>query len=172
MTKRPGAAALVFACATALLAPAATAAPTATMTAFGGWQVACPAAKEKSCVLYQAQDSAETKQLIAQLEIRRENGADVIIATLPLDTLLEPDMAYQFGSDAPQLVAFETCDDIGCYSSIPFAGDFAKTFEQATTMRLLAAGLDGQPFGIAFDMTGFAEALADYRAKEAERGGK
>ena len=142
-----------------------------TVMVFQDWRVACPTSTDKDATCEIQQDVLDSKSHaeLARLSIFKVNNATTLIVTVPFNVLLDPGIGIGLGNDKPRVYPFETCNGVGCVVRINFDDSLEKAIAAAPQARILFAGLDGKPVGLAFSLKGYADALGAFNNAEAKR---
>ena len=144
-----------------------------TVAVYQDWRIACPATtdKEPTCEIQQDVLDSKSHSELARFSIYKVKGVSTMVITLPYNILLEPGIGLALGNDKdkPLIYPFEVCNGVGCVVRIPFTDDLAKKIGSAPSPRILFAGLDQKPVGLAFSLKGYKDVIAVFNNTEAKR---
>jgi invasion protein IalB len=135
------------------------------------WRLACPVTSDKdgTCEMQQDVLDSKTRTELARLTVFRLKDARTMIVTVPFNVLLEPGIGIGLGNDKPRIYPFETCNGMGCLVRISVDDKLWAAIGSAPQARILVAGLDGKPVGLAFSLKGFSAASDAFANAEAQR---
>jgi invasion protein IalB len=146
---------------------------TQSVTAYGSWRVACPAARQPNlnCEIVQDILDSQTQQEIVRIAIgKMPNGKSAVDLVMPLGVALEPGVGLILGTAPVRTAKYRTCTQQGCIVDIPIDQKLQASFDAGKDGRLLFAGVsDTKPIAIPVSLTGFAAAQRAYHREEAKR---
>jgi invasion protein IalB len=143
----------------------------ATASQYDDWRLTCPKASDKNLNCELATDVADEKGQtdLAHLTIFKAKEGPTLVVMVPYNVLLEPGIGLAFGNDKPKLYPYEVCNGAGCVVRIKFDDDLSKAMLQASSARILVAGLDGKAAALPFSLKGFVAAHGAYANDDAKR---
>ncbi len=143
----------------------------ATASQYDDWRLTCPKASTKDAGCELGSDVPDEKGTteLARLTIFKAKEGQTLVVMVPYNVLLDPGIGLAFGNDKPRLYPFEVCNGTGCLVRIKYDDDLAKAMVQATSARILVAGLDGKAAALPFSLKGFAAAHNAYVNDDAKR---
>jgi invasion protein IalB len=146
---------------------------TQSVTSYGSWRVACPAAHQANlkCEVVQDVLDSQTQQEIVRIAIgKMPDGKSAIDLVMPLGVALEPGVGLVLGTAPMRNAKYRTCTQQGCIVDIPIDQKLQDSLNAGKDGRLLFAGVnDTKPIAIPVSLTGFLDAQRAYHREEAKR---
>jgi invasion protein IalB len=144
---------------------------TESVTAYGDWRTACPAAKMKQVPCEMATDviDPEGKNTVARVALTRDNGKQVLVLTLPFGVLLEQPAGLKIGDDPVKQYAYRTCNNVGCIAVGEVDSNLEGALRGAEDAKLQFAGLDGKQVELPLSLKGYKAARRAYKSDESKR---
>lgn len=128
-----------------------------------GWAVTCAKAAEGlACKATQAISVPETKQLLAAVAVYKPAGSSSHSMTLqlPHGLFLPAGVNVQTDAEAEQLVAIETCDQRGCFATMPLPDKSLAAMRKGKVLGLTFQNLNKGNVKVQLPLEGLPDALA------------
>jgi invasion protein IalB len=144
--------------------PAAPAAETPPANASQpGWAARCSSASRDTpleCAMEQTAVLTKTGQLIVLVNIRipSDTHAPVALVQLPLGLNLPAGARLQVDDGKTVDLQFQTCENRGCYASIPIAPDLLAALKSGKQLKVLFQNLSKEVISIPMPLADFAAA--------------
>jgi len=144
----------------------------ATISLYGDWRLACPAAAQTDqfCVLSQSVIDSKTHARVANLVLVHAKTGPALIVTVPYNVMIASGIGLAFGKDKPRVYPLMTCDGEGCIAKIPVDDALRSGMRQNPQGRILFANMQKQVVQISFSLNGFVR--ADNIARESGSGSR
>jgi invasion protein IalB len=149
-------------------APAAPATPQADTPAAAapaqpGWAARCTSASRDAaleCAIEQTAVLSKTGQLIVLVNIRvpSDTHAPVLLLQLPLGLNLPAGAKLQVDDGKSADLQIQTCDNRGCYASMPVAADLLAVMKSGKQLKLSFQNLNKETITIPMPLTDFPAA--------------
>jgi invasion protein IalB len=141
---------------------AAPAAP-APAPAVPGWSARCSSASRDApleCAIEQTAVLTKTGQLIILVNIRVPSDTHAPVATiqLPLGLNLPVGAALQVDEGKATVVAIQTCENRGCYASVPIAPELLAVLKSGKQLKVSFQNLAKETITIPMPLADFAAA--------------
>jgi len=141
--------------------PAAEAAPAA--PAPSGWAARCTSASRGApleCAIEQSAVLSKTGQLVvlANIRVPGDTHAPILLVQLPLGLNLPAGVKLQVDEDKVTDLQIQTCENRGCYATIPVPADVLAALKSGKQMKLSFQNMNKEPIVIAMPLTDFAAA--------------
>lgn len=148
-----------------------------TAQTFEDWRMACPAAslKQASCEIDSdvVDENGEAPRSLARVTITQDNSGKVqkpiLGFTVPLGVALEPGLGLIIDKNPVKVIAYRTCNSVGCIAVTDFDAKLAASLDGASDVHLALAGLDGKQQQITVSLKGYKAARSAYKSSEARR---
>jgi invasion protein IalB len=143
--------------------PATASAPSAAAPAPPGWAARCTSASREApleCAIEQTAVLSKTGQLIVLVNIRvaSDTHAPVALVQLPLGLNLPGGAKLQVDDGKTTDLQIQTCDNRGCYTSIPVAPDLLTALKSGKQLKLSFQNLAKETIAIPMPLADFAAA--------------
>ena len=143
--------------------PQADTPPAAAAPAQPGWAARCTSASRDApleCAIEQTAVLSKTGQLIVLVNIRvpSDTHAPVLLLQLPLGINLPVGAKLQVDDGKTADLQIQTCDNRGCYASIPIAADLLAALKSGKQLKLSFQNLNKETITIPMPLTDFASA--------------
>jgi invasion protein IalB len=144
-------------------APQADTPPAAAAPAQPGWAARCTSASRDApleCAIEQTAVLSKTGQLIVLVNIRvpSDTHAPVLLLQLPLGLNLPVGAKLQVDDGKTADLQIQTCDNRGCYASIPIAADLLAALKSGKQLKLSFQNLNKETITIPMPLTDFPAA--------------
>lgn len=141
-----------------------------TVAGYQDWRVACPPAstKAQNCEM-QEEVVDKSGASVVRVAITSDKDKPTLGLTLPLGVALPPGAGLVLGTDKPYLMAYRTCNTVGCIAVLPLDDKMLTAIGAAKDGKVLVAGLDGKVVAIPLSFKGYADATRAYHGAEARR---
>jgi invasion protein IalB len=143
--------------------PQADTPPAAAAPAQPGWAARCTSASRDApleCAIEQTAVLSKTGQLIVLVNIRvpSDTHAPVLLLQLPLGLNLPVGAKLQVDDGKTADLQIQTCDNRGCYASIPIAADLLAALKSGKQLKLSFQNLNKETITIPMPLTDFPAA--------------
>jgi invasion protein IalB len=133
-----------------------------------GWLVNCAKAPEGMlCKATQSIGVPETKQLLAAVAVFKSLSPSgpgspgyAMTLQLPHGLFLPAGASVQIDAEAAQAVAIETCDQRGCFASLPIADKALAAMRKGKALAITFQNLSKSNVKVQLPLAGFPDALA------------
>jgi invasion protein IalB len=144
-------------------APQADTPPAAAAPAQPGWAARCTSASRDApleCAIEQTAVLSKTGQLIVLVNIRvpSDTHAPIALLQLPLGLNLPTGAKLQVDDGKTADLQIQTCDNRGCYASIPIAADLLAALKSGKQLKLSFQNLNKETITIPMPLTDFPAA--------------
>jgi len=144
-------------------APQPEAAPATPAPAVPGWSARCSSASRDApleCAIEQTAVLTKTGQLIVLVNIRVPSDTHAPVATiqLPLGLNLPVGTALQVDEGKAIVVAIQTCENRGCYASMPIAPELLAVLKSGKQLKVSFQNLAKETITIPMPLADFAAA--------------
>ncbi len=142
---------------------------------FDDWRLACPAAATKDVSCEMSSDVVDTSNgtptSLARVTITVDNAKKkpILGFTVPLGVALEPGLGLLVDKDPAKVYPYRTCNSVGCIAVADFDDKLANTLDNADTVKIALASLDGQQQQVTVSLKGYHQARSAYKSAEAHR---
>jgi invasion protein IalB len=143
--------------------PQAETPPAAAAPAQPGWAARCTSASRDApleCAIEQTAVLSKTGQLIVLVNIRvpSDTHAPVLLLQLPLGLNLPVGAKLQVDDGKTADLQIQTCDNRGCYASIPIAADLLAAIKAGKQLKLSFQNLNKETITIPMPLADFPAA--------------
>ena len=143
--------------------PAAEPAANGAAPAQPGWAARCTSASRDAaleCAIEQTAVLSKTGQLIVLVNIRvpSDTHAPVLLLQLPLGLNLPVGAKLQVDDGKSADLQIQTCDNRGCYASMPVAADLLAAMKSGKQLKLSFQNLNKETITIPMPLTDFPAA--------------
>ena len=136
------------------------------VTTYGDWGYKCdkvPNSEEELCYVFQNVTKKETGELVLGARIAyRENQPDpLLVATVPLGSLLPPGAALVMDGMEPVKLTYFLCAAQGCTTvATPLSADVVTAMKNGDQAAIRVAAPNKQVVGLPLSLKGITKALA------------